>query len=311
LTQIRSSKFNELNKDIIEKISLLSKEITLTNEKRAFIELMLSLSELLMTYDLSFSTAYKNIDEKATDPTYFFAAYNDTKDVDQALWIHRMVRLLTRYILLYDRFFEIGEMTYKLLATRVRRSINDFLTESDKNNDFLKRSIYFSLKQFWVFWKYEKVVKNLMLEGHSFSYQEIRGFNQIKSSDARLVYARVLDARLPSFDENVSLILHYNQALLDLLDDWHDIEDDIQDDMPNVFIMAALQAIPYHRLKNSGQHSVRNIMIEALNSSSAPIIKLVNEYQTSVKNILIPDNFAFLKVVSDFHVDSLKKTILL
>ena len=40
-------------------------------------------------------------------------AYYDTNDIDQALWIHRMVRLLARYILLYDRFFELGENKYK------------------------------------------------------------------------------------------------------------------------------------------------------------------------------------------------------
>ena len=45
-------------------------------------------------------------------------AYDDTNDIDQALWIHRMVRLLARYILLYDRFFELGENKYKLLAKK-------------------------------------------------------------------------------------------------------------------------------------------------------------------------------------------------
>jgi hypothetical protein len=48
-----------------------------------------------------------------------------------------------------------------------------------------------------------------------------------------------LDAILPSFSENVSLILHYNQAFLDIQDDWEDIEDDVKEDMPNVFVMAA------------------------------------------------------------------------
>ena len=53
-----------------------------------------------------------------------------------------------------------------------------------------------------------------------------------------LVYAKVLDAKLPSFNENVGLVLHCNQALLDIQDDWEDIEEDVQENMPNIFIMA-------------------------------------------------------------------------
>jgi hypothetical protein len=36
----------------------------------------------------------------------------------------------------------------------------------------------------------------------------------------------------------------------------------------------------------------------------------VNEYQTSVKNISIPDKLGFLKIISDYHADRLRKAIL-
>ena len=296
MTKINNSKFRDFNKEvIIEKISIAAKEITLTNDRVTFIERMISLSKLLMKYDLLFSSVYRTLDEKAQDPSYFVAAYIDTKDIDQALWIYRIVRLLTRYILLYDRFFEIGNNRYKLLARRVRRSINEFLLNAD-DREFLHYSIDFSLKQFWTFWKFEKVVKCRMLEGHSFSYKEIRHFNQFKSSDASIVYARVLDARLPNFNENVSLVLHYNQALLDLLDDWQDIEDDVQEDMPNVFVMASLEFVPYSKIKNSSRARIRKIIADTLDSSNVSVSRLINEYQASVRNILIPENLAFLKV---------------
>ena len=113
----------------------------------------------------------------------------------------------------------------------------------------LKYSIDFSLKQFWPFWKFEQILKSRIIEGNTFSYNEIRNFNLFKSSDASLIYARVLDAKLPSFSENVSLVLHYNQALLDLIDDWEDIEEDIQEDMPNAFVMAAIDNVPYKIIK--------------------------------------------------------------
>jgi hypothetical protein len=309
MTKINTSKLRDFNREvIIEKISIAAKEVILTNDRMTFIERMISLSKLLMNYDLHFSTVYRNLDEKAQDPTYFVAAYIDTKDIDQALWVYRMVRLLTRYILLYDRFFETGNNRYRLLARKVRKSINEYILNSD-DKDLLNYSIDFSLKQFWTFWKFEKIVKHRTLEGHSFSYKEIRHFNQFKSSDASIIYARVLAAKLPSFNENVSLVLHYNQALLDLLDDWQDIEDDVQEDMPNVFIMASLEVVPYNKLKNSSRARLRKILVDALNSSSKSVLRLVNEYQASVKNIFIPDNFSFLKVLSDHHAYALRTLI--
>ena len=304
-----TSKFKDTNiEDIIEKISVAVKEITLANDRMTFIEKMISLSKLLMAHDLHISSAYKGVDEKAQDPTYFVAAYYDTNDIDQALWIHRMVRLLARYILLYDRFFELGENKYKILARKVRRSINELLANSN-DKDHLDYSIDFSLKQFWTFWNFEKIVKRRLLEGHTFSYKEIRNFNQFKSSDASIVYAKVLDAKLPDFNENVSLVLHYNQALLDLLDDWQDIEEDVQENMPNVFVMASLEVVPYSKIKNSNHLMVRNIILDALDSSNVSVIGLVNEYQASVKNISIPDKLGFLRVISDYHADTLLGTI--
>ena len=310
MIESNTSKFKDTDKEvIIEKITTAVKEITLANDRMIFIEQMISLSKLLMTYDLHISSAYKGIDEKAQDPTYFVAAYYDTNDIDQALWIHRMVRLLARYILLYDRFFELGENKYKVLARKVRRSINELLANAN-DKDHLNYSIDFSLKQFWPFWNFEKIVKRRLLEGHTFSYKEIRNFNQLKSSDASIVYAKVLDAKLPSFNENVSLVLHYNQALLDLLDDWQDIEEDVQEDMPNVFVMASLEVVPYSKIKNSNHLMVRNIILDALDSSNVSVIGLVNEYQASVRNISIPDKLGFLRVISDYHADTLKGTIM-
>ena len=310
MIESNTPKFKDTDKEvIIEKITTAVKEITLANDRMIFIEQMISLSKLLMSHDLHISSAYKGVDEKAQDPTYFVAAYYDTNDIDQALWIHRMVRLLARYILLYDRFFELGENKYKILARKVRRSINEFLANTN-DKDHLNYSIDFSLKQFWTFWNFEKIVKRRLLEGHTFSYKEIRNFNQLKSSDASIVYAKVLDAKLPSFNENVSLVLHYNQALLDLLDDWQDIEEDVQEDMPNVFVMASLEVVPYSKIKNSNHLMVRNIILDALDSSNVSVIGLVNEYQASVRNISIPDKLGFLRVISDYHADTLKGTIM-
>jgi len=295
-------------KVIIDKISKAAKELSFLNDKMAFIEQMISLSRLLMSYDLHISTAFRTIDEKAQDPTYFVATYFDTKDIQQALWVYRMVRLLARYILVYDRYFETRKNRYAILANKVRKSINKFF-ENEIDCHHLKYSIDFSLKQFWPFWKFEQILKSRIIEGNTFSYNEIRNFNLFKSSDASLIYARVLDAKLPSFSENVSLVLHYNQALLDLKDDWEDIEEDIQEDMPNAFVMAAIENVPYKELKKYRITKLRNIIRNSLDSFESPIIRLIDEYHSSIRNISIPSNLVFIKLVSDHHANALSQTI--
>ena len=293
-------------KVVIDKISKAAKELSFPNDKMAFIEQMISLSRLLMSYDLHISTAFRTIDEKAQDPTYFVATYFDTKDIQQALQVYRMVRLLARYILVYDRYFETRKNRYAILARKVRKSINKIF-ENEIDSHHLKYSIDFSLRQFWPFWKFEQILKSRIIEGNTFSYNEIRNFNLFKSSDASLIYARVLDAKLPSFSENVSLVLHCNQALLDLIDDWEDIEEDIQEDMPNAFVMAAIENVPYKIIKNSNDARIRNIILD---SSRSSIIRLVNEYQASIKSISIPANLVFLKLLFDHHAETIREVIL-
>jgi len=295
-------------KVIIDKISKATKELSFPNDKMTFIEQMISLSRLLMRYDLHISTAFRTIDEKAQDPTYFVATYFDTKDIEQALWVYRMVRLLTRYILVYDRYFETGKNRYAILGRKVRKSINKIF-ENEIDRHHLKYSIDFSLNQFWPFWKFEQILKSRIIEGNTFSYNEIRNFNLLKSSDASLIYARVLDAKLPSFSENVSLVLHYNQALLDLIDDWEDIEEDIQEDMPNAFVMAAIENVPYNGIKKYDVTHIRDTILKSLESSNSHIVRLVDEYHASIRNISIPSNLVFIKLVSDHHVDTLRKAM--
>jgi hypothetical protein len=275
---------------------------------------MISLSALLNSFDRNFSNhSFPAIDENAEDPTYFIAAYFDTKNLAEALWVYRIVRSLTRYILLSDRFYETGNDKYALLAKQVRKSLNEelLLKSSEGNAEHLIYSIDYSLQQFSAFWKFEQFLKRRILENRNFSYTEIRHFNLSKSSDAPLVYAKVLDAKLPSFNENVSLVLHYNQALLDIQDDWEDIEDDVQEDMPNIFVMAAVDTIPYNRIKKSRQDIIREVVLTATNSSEGPVSRLVNELHASSKSVSIPENFAFLKSLSDRYADTLRRKILL
>ena len=300
------------NRVYLGKISKSIRDLNSTaTDTLLFVQQMVSLSELLNSFDRNFNSSFPAIDENAQDPTYFIAAYFDTKNIAEALWVYRIVRSLTRYILLSDRFYETGNDGYALLAEQVHKSVNELLRSERDDAQHLKYSLDYSLEQFSAFWKFEQVIKRRILENYTFSYTEIRHFNLSKSSDAPIVYAKVLDAKLPSFNENVALVLHYNQALLDIQDDWEDIEDDVQEDMPNIFVMlAAADNIPYNTIKKSRHNIVRKIVLSGANSSKGPVSRLVNELQASSKSVSIPENFAFLKSLSDRYADTLRRKIL-
>jgi hypothetical protein len=307
-----TSKFSDSeNSGYLDKISKSIKDLNSTaTDSLHFVEQMVSLSALLSSFDRNLGNSFPAIDENAQDPTYFIAAFFDTKNIAEALWVYRIVRSLTRYILLSDRFYETGNDRYALLSKQVRKSVNELLQSSERNAQHLSYSIDYSLEQFSAFWKFEQIIKRRILENYTFPYTEIRHFNLSKSSDASLVYARVLDAKLPSFNENVGLILHYNQALLDIQDDWEDIQDDVQEDMPNIFVMAAVDNnIPYNRIKKSRQDMIRKIVLRATNSPRGPVSRLVNELQASSKSVSIPENFAFLKFLSDRYANTLRRKI--
>jgi hypothetical protein len=289
----------------LDKISRSVKELNSTTDILLFVQRMVPLSELLNSFDLKIDNSFPDVDENVQNPTYFIAAYFDTKNVSESIWVYRIVRALTRYVLLSDRFYETRNDKYTLLANQVLRSLNEILQSRD-DVQHLIYSINYSLKQFSAFWKFEHIIKCRILKNYTFSYNEIRHFNLSKSSDALLVYANVLDAKLPSFNQNAALILHYNQALLDIQDDWEDIEDDVEDDMPNIFVMAAVNNIPYYRIKKSSREAVRTTVLKGNSLSGGPVSRLVDEHQNSSNSISIPDNFAFLKSLSDCYADTLR-----
>jgi hypothetical protein len=308
--KITSKLSDSENRAYLDRISRSARDLNSTAiDTLLFVEQMVSLSALLNSYDRNFNNSFPAIDENAQDPTYFIATYFDTKNITEALWVYRTVRSLTRYILLLDRFYEAGNDRYASLAKQVHESVNELL-QFERNAQHLIYSIDYSLEQFSAFWNFEQIIRRRIHENHTFSYTELRHFNLAKSSDASIVYSKVLDAKLPSFNENVALVLHYNQALLDIQDDWEDIEDDVQEDMPNIFVMAAVDSIPYNRIKKSRRDIIREVVLTATNSSRGPISRLVDELHASSKNTSIPENFAFLKSLSDRYADTLKRKIL-
>ena len=295
------------NNFYLDKISVVIKDLDSTTDTLLFVQQMVSLSSLLSNFDQNLNNSFPDIDEKAQDPSYFIAAYFDTKNLAEALWVYRIIRSLTRYILLSDRFYETGNERYALLSKQAHESVTEFLQESDAQH--LTYSIDYLLEQFSAFWKFEQIIKRRILGNHRFSYTQLKHFILSKSSDASLVYAKVLDAKLPSFNENVGLVLHYNQALLDILDDWEDIEDDVCEDMPNIFVMAAVEKIPYYEIKVCRHELIRKIAMNGTNISGGSVDRLVNYLHASSKSVSVPESFAFLKTLSDRYFNTLRRNL--
>jgi hypothetical protein len=77
--------------------------------------------------------------------------------------------------------------------------------------------------------------------------------------------------------------------------------------MPNIFVMAAVDNIPYNRIKKSRYGIVRKVVLSGINLSE--VSRLVNDLQASSKSVSIPENFAFIKFLSDRYADTLRRKI--
>lgn len=256
----------------------------------------------LSTYDPAPSPILNAIDLKGQDyATYFYAAYSDTRDVDKSILVYKTVKSLVRYILLMDRYYEVGNKRYERIARGLLRTIEA------TQEGFPKYSVKFALEQFWPFWDFEQTVKKLLIKEHSFTINEVRHFNLSKSSDAPIIYARILDNELHSFNPNVGTVLHFNQALQDIKDDFEDIEEDLRDRMPNVFVLAASEHLPFSKIVKDTTHARKLIMSNDVAVNS--ILSLIQQYDGLVREIGVPLNFAFLKRLTRDYTDSLLRAL--
>ena len=158
----------------------------------------------------------------------------------------------------------------------------------------VRNILRFNMKQFWPFWKFENHTKSLMQKGHSFSLPEIRNFNLFKSSDAALLYAPVLEASLPNFNHNAAMVLHYNQALQDIEDDLDDIREDLHDQMPNIFILAALGNKQSQTFSHLYRHRLNGSRASILENASHSVLEIVYEYDNMIEGISLPPQLAIL-----------------
>jgi hypothetical protein len=250
------------------------------------------------------SALMQAVDVKGQDySTYYYAAYADTRDLDASLAAYDRVRNLVRIIVLMDRYFEVGNQRYRRLGQAL---MTRFRKEADNN---LKNILRFNMKQFWPFWKFENHTKTLMQQGHRFTLGEVRAFNLFKSSDAALLYAPVLEASLPNFNHNAALIIHYNQALQDIDDDLDDIQEDLRDQMPNIFILASLGSSRAKSYSQLYKHRLNGSRVSILENASGTVLDIVNEYEAMIAGIDLSEQFRFLKFLSRSYAGRIRKKL--
>jgi hypothetical protein len=285
-----------LARDAREGLVALSESLARQGE-RGFVEGLDEIAGMLSRYDPAPSPLLNAIDQKAQDmATYFFAAYSDTRDLYKSLYVYKTVKSLVRYVMLIDRFYEVGNKKYERMARGVLRSVKKM------QEGHIKYSLDFLLKRAWPFMDYEQVVKKHMLKGHIFAFKEVRHYSLFKASDAPMIYAHVLDAELPDFNQNVAAVMHYNQALLDIYDDFEDIDEDLREMMPNVFILAATERTIFSKILKNPSHARKLIVCSGAMDS---VLRLVDQYNRMIKEITLPQNFAFLKYLSKGYTDRL------
>ena len=285
----------------LRELLIAKSEKLLKQGERGFAEGLDEVAGLLSSYDPAPSPLLNALDQKGQDiATYFIAAYSDSRDFDRSILVYQTVRSLVRYILLMDRYYEVGNKKYERIARGLLRSTKQM------HDGQLKYSLDFWLQRSWPFWDFEQEVKKLMIKGHTFGFKELRHYVLFKSSDAPMIYAPILDNELPNFNQNVASILHYNQALQDLHDDFEDIEEDVHEKMPNIFILATTDHISYSKILKNPSHARKLV---ATNGALDSILSLVEQYDKMIKDVTVPDNFAFLKYLSKDYTERLLRTL--
>lgn len=291
-----------LLQDIKQELLDLSERLVRTSE-HGFINGLDEIAGLLGRYDYAPSPILNALDQKAQDlATYFFTAYSDTRDLDRSLAVYRAVKSLVRYVMLIDRYYEVGNKKYERMARGILRSVKRV------QEGHMKYSLDFLLKRSWPFMDYEQVVRKHMLRGYTFAFKEIRHYSLFKASDASMIYSHVLDAELPNFNQNVATILHYNQALQDIYDDFEDIEEDVREIMPNTFILAATERVIFSQIRKNPAQARKLIMCSG---AVDVVLSLVKQYNTLVKEIDVPQNFAFLKILTREYTDKLRTLVVM
>jgi hypothetical protein len=270
-----------------------------------FVNELRNIEGILNSFDPAVDPLIDNVDKAVNKGVemdlgaYYLAAYSSSKDLAKALTVYRLVNSMMRYIALADAFYETGNKESYARANQVLEEI------SATSNEQMTSSLRLAVEKFWPFWQFENMMKTRMLDGRSFSDKDLRYFILFKSSDTPSLYCTVLDNVLDSFSPNVAMVFHYNQALIDILDDYYDIEEDIQSQMPNIFILALVDTHIQLKLHSSHADSTMITTHRVRNR----VLYVVEWISRRLDEISVPPQFGFLKEITTDHINRLRSIL--
>jgi hypothetical protein len=293
---------NNYGSDPIQVLEQKSNELLLRKSKSEFTKELEEINSLLETIDPAPSALFKKIDQKAQDlSTYFLVAYSDTKDIGRALQVYKIVKSLIRYIVLMDRYYEVGDLKYKRAAQKLLQNAKK------GSSGHMRYTVSFAMARCWPFWDFEKLMTKRIVKEKSFTLKEIRYHNKFKSSDAPGIYGSVLDSELFHYTDNVGLLLHYNQAIQDAIDDFMDLEEDLAEKLPNIFIMATINEIPLEQILLRAD-KIREI-VTFQTQAYTTILNLVKEYAECAYGIEVPKEYEFLKILTSIYLNQFTRLV--
>ena len=278
---------------------IVGKCTRLTIDNHRIVKELEEITGMLSNLDPPGSSLLNSLDLKAQDlSTYFFAAYSDSMDFERSFSVYVTVKALVRHILLSDRYFETGNKKLYYLARLMLERAKENLQGG------LKYSLSYSIRQFTPFWQFEQMMKKRMLAGDTFSSKEIAHHNLLKSSDSSLIYSSVLESELFNFDQTVTSVIHYNQALQDIVDDYTDIEEDLRDKMPNIFLLASVSFLPFSKISTLKPDDARTAILES--GASGVVAQISQDYMDMIARTELPAQYAFLKVLSQHYFNAIR-----
>lgn len=107
-----------------EDILSLSRALIAESDWRKFVLRLDEIGGLLSRYDPAPSPLIASFDLKGQDfPTYYFAAFSVTGDVERSIQIYKAIKSMVRYILFMDRYYEVGERKCLYIAKGIMKDI--------------------------------------------------------------------------------------------------------------------------------------------------------------------------------------------
>jgi len=287
---------------LIEKSDLLLKA-----DGNDFVIEMRNLERILAEFDPARDSMISSIDKSINKGVemdlglYYFAAYSCTKDFAKALKVHLSTNSLIRYVALLDRFHESRDQGS---LSKANSTLEELIAISGKHIGYY---IKLAIERLWPFWKFEQVINERISCRDTFSDKELRYFILFKSSDTPMLYCAVLDSHIESFNPNIATVFHYNQALIDILDDYFDIEEDFLDNMPNIFLMASSGHFSFPIPDEESDNLLNAILVK---ETKCRVNFIVNWLSDRLSEIVVPVEYAFLKDVAHGHVQQLRSILM-